>query len=172
MDLRRYREIRQRGYPEGMTADDAGQFGDVVKKHFGPDSRLAIRGSAVTGLKFNGETQAYGLPEKDRHGNPAGRMRQFGKNSDFDFAIVDEKLLDDIKGHPELGQVAGNRPGRSLGIGLDKLDEVELAKHSSLWNLRETLKGFQDITGREHSIMIYRSDRDIEDRGPHMWLGQ
>ncbi|MRG70359.1 hypothetical protein GH722_01135 [Alphaproteobacteria bacterium HT1-32] len=155
-----------------MTADDAGQFGDVVKKHFGPDSRLAIRGSAVTGLKFNGETQTYGLPEKDRSGNPIGRMRQFGKNSDFDFAIVDEKLLDDIKGHPELGQVAGNRPGRSLGIGLNKLDETELAEHSPLWNLREILKDFQDITGRRHSIMIYRSDRDIEDRGPYMWLGQ
>ncbi|MEQ8710279.1 MAG: hypothetical protein RIC36_14925, partial [Rhodospirillales bacterium] len=65
-DLQRYREIRQRGYPEGMTADEPGQFSDVVTKHFGPDSRLAIRGSAVTGLKFNGQTDQYGVPVKDK----------------------------------------------------------------------------------------------------------
>ena len=99
-------------------------------------------------------------------------MRQFSDNSDFDFAIVDEKLLDDIKKHPGLRKVAGNRPDRSLGIELDDLNKAELAKHSSLWKLRETLKEFENLTGREHSIMVYRSDNDIESRGPHMWLGQ
>ncbi|MEQ8711209.1 MAG: hypothetical protein RIC36_19675, partial [Rhodospirillales bacterium] len=125
-----------------------------------------------TGLKFNGQTDQYGVPVKDKSGNPTGRMQQFGKNSDFDFAIVDKDLLRDIKMHPELGNAAGNRPERSLGINLNKLNKAKLVEHSPLWKLRATLKGFRSLTGREHSIMVYRSDSDIESRGPHMWLEQ
>ncbi|MEQ8711207.1 MAG: hypothetical protein RIC36_19665 [Rhodospirillales bacterium] len=151
-----------------MTADEPGQFSDVVTKHFGPDSRLAIRGSAVTGLKFNGQTDQYGVPVKDKSGNPTGRMQQFGKNSDFDFAIVDKDLLRDIKMHPGLRRFVSGKPEYSLGIYYNDLKNMKLETGSLLWKLRETLANVQDLTKRKHSIMVYRSNRDIEDRGPHM----
>tara|TARA_R110002110_G_scaffold105276_1_gene264853 strand:- start:1863 stop:2255 length:393 start_codon:yes stop_codon:yes gene_type:complete len=127
---------------------------------------------AVTGLKYNGETEQYGVLVKDKSGEPTGQMRQFGDNSDFDFAIVDKDLLRDIKMHPGLRGVAGVRSDRSFGIELDKLDRVKLDDQSTLWRLRETLREFRNLTGRKHSIMVYRSDADIEKRRPHMWLGQ
>lgn len=113
------------------------------------DTRIMMRGSSVTGRKFNGETGKY-------DGRP------FGPKSDHDYALVDGRLFDEkLDKLKELGvEIRGN------GTRTHKLSDEEL-KDLGLKHLLPKSAGGET---RRRSVVIYRDMESLEKRGPYIPL--
>ncbi len=151
-DYRTYRAINQSGVPLGFASKAelqsvAANGQQAMTTGYVVDGRLAMRGSSVTGRKYNAKTGRYDGPAFDKGAEP----------SDFDYAIVSSKLYSEVLfARPSLGPTGG-RTVRLNADDLETLGQPALA----MW-----LRG----QGRKTSIMVYQSDSALMARGPFLWL--
>ena len=153
----RYKEIVATGTSLGFPSPDSfRQLGKVMNgelKSVGiDDAALVIRGSAVTGSKFDKSLQKYVDVPFD-----AGPRK-----SDFDFAIVSEKLFDLAR---KRGIGLQGKRTRTDPLGLEQLEELELQSFDT--RVRQSLNKNIETSGRKRSFMIYRDPEALKRRGPY-----
>jgi hypothetical protein len=111
-----------------------------------PDTRFAIRGSAVTGNGFDKTAQAYTKPYFD-----------VGRTSDHDIAIVSRTLFEKAR--------AGGVALRQGGIRTDVLRPKEVEE----LGLAPVLARIRELTGRKSTVlMLYRSTDALNKRGANI----
>ena len=127
-----------------MAADHAvgRRIDDPVTKSGITDARIAIRGSAVTGRKFNKATGKYDGPEFDK-----------GRTSDYDIAIVSPSLL-------KMAREKGFR--LPTNVRTTELSESQLKRLGLSDLIKELPVGNRQ---RELTYMIYVSQAALDRRG-------
>jgi hypothetical protein len=132
-----------------------------VKQAFGPQARLIVRGSAATGKKYN--------PADGNYNN----SKSFDEKSDYDFALVDKDLLEEIKGHKELGYlIREGIDGRTQPIYRNELRTLTKSKSGKIPLLKQLLDELELSINQEFSIMVYGNHEKISNRGPHFAVGK
>ena len=159
-DYLRYRRIVHSGVPRGFR--DREHFETVGEKLWeelaGGDgfenARIAIRGSTVTGRKFDRGTEKY-----------EGPLFDTAKKGDFDLAVVDGNLLK-----------RAFRFRRTLNIGFRQggtrttpLNTKQL-RGLGLNHFAEKVEELADTSERTIEVMIYENDQSLWVRGQAMWL--
>jgi len=112
-------------------------------------ARVALRGSAVTGRKFDDKAGTYSGRPFD--GDPTDP-------SDYDLAIVSPEFLEKAK---EL-EVPLAQGGRRTGV----LREGDLKR----LGLEQLVQGLKQHGDRDINVMIYGTFKSLRERGPAMWL--
>ena len=159
-DYLRYRRIVRSGVPRGFK--DREHFETVGEKFWeelaGGDgfenARFAIRGSAVTGRKFDTRTKKYEGPLFDTAGK-----------GDFDLAVVDDNLLKRAFRFRKQLRI-GFRQGGTRTTPLTS-DQV---RRLGLDGLAKEMDALATESNRTVEIMIYESDQSLWVRGQAMWL--
>jgi hypothetical protein len=143
-------EVLQTGRPLGLADDKMFQeFKSILKDekaNLPKDVTFAIRGSAVTGNKFNRST---GKHDKD--------FFDVGRKSDHDIAVTSEELL---KKAQERGATIRGGGGWTEPLDDDVIEDL---------GLLSILERIRNLTGRGNTdFIIYRSDESLNKRGTNI----
>lgn len=143
-------DVVKTGRPLGLT-DDAtfAVFKNILREEkakLPPDTRFAVRGSAVTGNGFDAKTGTY---IKD--------FFDIGRQSDHDIAIVSRTLFEKAR---EIGVKLRQSGTRTEALKGDKL--ADLGQESFLQRIH-LLTGCDDT-----KLMIYRSIDALNKRGANI----
>ena len=136
--------IERGGLPLGFnTREEYASFGRSARTALNeagyPEAVPYMRGSAVTGYSYR-----------------TGEAFDVGRRSDYDLAIVSPRLYELMR---ESGVPVRGKRSRTERIVSEQIPDVGLAK----W-----LRSIERQSGREASIVIYRTQRDLELRGPYL----
>lgn len=143
-------DVLKTGRPLGLT-DDATftAFKNILREEgakLPPDTRIAIRGSAVTGNGFDKIAQSYTKPYFD-----------VGRISDHDIAIVSRTLFEKARARGVALRQGGTRT--------DVLNPDDMAN----LGLTTILAKIRQMTGRKRTeLMIYKSVNTLNKRGANM----
>lgn len=140
--------LERGGVPLGFNSRQAFQaFGSLARNSLmfagQADAELYLRGSSVTGYSYR-----------------TGRAFDLGRDSDYDFAIVSPRLMEQARMSGYQLRSSGNR---TTELSPRQLRDLNLA------NFVQTLSA---QTGRKVTIMIYESEAIIQSRGPNLRVPQ
>jgi hypothetical protein len=144
-------DVLKTGRPLGL-ADDATftAFKKILRDEgatLPPDTRFAIRGSAVTGNGFDQTAPAFTKPYFD-----------VGRTSDHDIAIVSRTLFEKAQAN-----------GVALRQGGTRTDVLRKKKDITDLGLADLLRRVRELTGRKNTaLMIYKSVDALNARGANM----
>ena len=143
-------DVVKTGRPLGLT-DDAtfAAFKNILREEkakLPPDTRFAIRGSAVTGNGFDAKTGTY-----------IKNYFDVGRQSDHDIAIVSHTLFEKAR---EVGVKL-----RQAGTRTDVLSKNEMA-NLGLTNVLQRVRDLMDR--RKTGLMIYKSVDALNKRGTNI----
>jgi hypothetical protein len=141
-------DVLKTGRPLGLTNDaNFAAFKKILREEratLPPDTRFAIRGSAVTGNGFDQTAQAYTKDYFD-----------VGRTSDHDIAIVSRTLFEKAQSI-----------GVELRQGGSRTDVLRKKKDTVTLGLSSLLDRIQKLTGREDTkLMIYKSVNALNKHG-------
>ncbi|MEQ1712462.1 MAG: hypothetical protein ABL908_13815 [Hyphomicrobium sp.] len=136
--------LERGGLPLGFNSrEDYAAFGRSARTALNeagfPEAEPYIRGSAVTGFSYS-----------------TGNAFDVGRRSDYDIAIVSPRLFEVMR---QSGVRLRSGGGRTEQFNWENAPSPKLA---------EWLRSVETQYGREASIMIYRSQRDLELRRPYL----